>query len=66
MKNTGKLNRDVTQNECFWLDKDYKKGTPLTLFTGPTFGCVTDEGEPVLLAENDFFLEIPFDAIDWD
>ena len=61
----GKLNRDVTTNECFWLDKNYKEGTPLVLFTGQTFGCTSDYGEPVLLENNDFFLEIPSDAIDW-
>ena len=62
----GKLNRDVTTNECFWLDKDYKKGTALTLFTDHTFGCISDYGKPVILEDNDFFLEIPCDAIDWE
>lgn len=65
MKTTGRLNRDVTQKECFWLDKDYKKGTPLKICTA-TFGCVTDFGDGVYLEKNDFFLEIPKDAIDWD
>lgn len=63
---TGKLNRDVTTRECYWLDKDYKKGTSLTDFTGCTFGCIGDYGEPVVLDGNKFFLEIPSDAIDWD
>ena len=62
----GKLNRDVTMKECYWIDKDYSKGTSLTLFTGPTFGCVSSYGKAVLLEENDFFLEIPCDAIDWE
>lgn len=65
MEITGKLNRDVTQEECFWLDKDYKKGTPVRI-CAETFGCISNSGEGVYLEDNTFFLEIPKDAIDWD
>lgn len=65
MKTTGKLNRDVTKNECFWLDKNYKNGTPVKICT-ETYGCVSENGYGVYLEGNDFFLEIPKNAIDWD
>lgn len=34
------LTRDVTKEECFWLDDDFKAGDIVYAYWGPTYGCI--------------------------
>lgn len=59
-----KINRDVTQNECSWLEKDFKKGTIVYEYCGATYGCVGAGGIPVTFAPGQTpFSEIPASAL---
>lgn len=61
----GILNRNVTQNECLWLENNLMKGTKVYEYLGCTYGCIGD-GEAVSLEPDQTpFMEIPLDAIDW-
>jgi len=42
-----KLTRNVTKEECDWLDRDYKKGETLFAYNGCTYGCVSHDGNSV-------------------
>lgn len=58
------LNRDVTVEECPWLDADLIAGTVVWSYDGYTYGCVRPSGIAVTAkaAETPFF-EVPEDAI---
>jgi len=58
------LTRDVTQNECPWLDADLPKGTTVWSYDGYTYHVVSPAGIAVSAkaAEMPFF-EIPADAV---
>lgn len=34
------LTRDVTRNECHWLERDFKAGEIVQLYRGYTYGCI--------------------------
>ena len=57
------LTRDVTVQECRWLEKDLTAGERFHVYTGNTFGCISPEGLAVQpLSENDEsspFMELP-------
>lgn len=56
--------REVTQEECPWLDADIPAGTTLWSYSGHTYGCVSSGGVAVVAkaAEVPFF-ELPADAL---
>jgi hypothetical protein len=60
------LGRNLTRDECPWLDRDLKKGDVVYRFLKTTYQCINTENgiacsyEP---GEHPFF-EIPLDAID--
>lgn len=58
------LTRDLTQQECPWLDHDLPAGTRFWTYEGHTYGCVTPKGVAVTakLAESPFF-EVPLNAV---
>lgn len=58
------LTRDVTVDECPWLDRDLKAGDVLWSYDAYTYGCVSPGGIAVTAkaAETPFF-EVPADAV---
>jgi hypothetical protein len=61
MKNI--LIRDVTQEECSWLDRDYKKGEVVYEYYGYTYGCI---GRGVAFTETSNetpFFELPRNSV---
>jgi hypothetical protein len=57
-----KLTRDVTKDECSWLDRTFAAGEIVHKFNGGTYGCIgagiacsIDGGTP--------FFELPRDAL---
>jgi hypothetical protein len=58
------LNRDVTQQECPWLDRDLKTGEQVWTYEMFTYGCIQPSGVAVTfkVAETPFF-EVPRDAV---
>jgi hypothetical protein len=59
------LTRDVTKNECPWLDRDYKKGDVVYFYNGCTYGCITLTGEPFTKNPDQTpFLELPRVAVE--
>jgi hypothetical protein len=59
-----KVTRDVTPKECDWLDRTFKKGEIVYLYTGCTYGAI---GSGIAVTEklNELpFLEIPLNAIE--
>jgi hypothetical protein len=58
------ITRDVTKEECHWLDETIKAGTTVYLYDGCTYGCISDAGEAVSIVPNvDPFFEIPRNAL---
>ena len=61
------LNRDVTTDECPWLEETIAKGMPVTRYTGPTYGCIdVYNGVAVTMSEvsNETpFFELPYSAL---
>ena len=58
------LTRNVTLNECSWLDRDYKKGEIVFEYPLYTYGCVSNNG--VACSDKDSvspFFELPKDAL---
>ena len=59
------LIRDVTQLECDWLERPFKKGDIVYSYTGFTYGCISDTGSAFTLFENKYpFFELPNDAVE--
>lgn len=58
------LNRDVTQEECSWLDRDFKEGERVFRYSGPTYGCISGGGEACCEVEGETpFFELPMNAL---
>lgn len=57
------LTRDVTKDECTWLDADLAKGTIVYKYSGITYGCISPRGRAVSVEIGGPFLEIPRDAL---
>ena len=59
-----KLNRDVTQEECFWLKRDREKGEIVYEYNGCTYGCITNAGIACTEEYNKTpFFELPKDCL---
>ena len=55
--------RDITPEECPWLDKTIEEGTIVYWATDP-YGCCTPEGQPVTLYADPYpYFELPKDAL---
>lgn len=55
--------REITTEECWWLDTSIPKGTFVVLYTGHTYGAIGD-GVAVTIPSRDLvFTQIPRDAI---
>jgi hypothetical protein len=58
------VKRDVTTDECHWLNETIKEGSVVYKFYGATYGCI-DSGVAVTLSKegkNPFF-EMPYDSL---
>jgi hypothetical protein len=59
-----KLNRDVSKNECSWLDKDLNEGTIVYKYTQYTYGCISRNGIACSFEFNvNPFFELPIDSL---
>jgi hypothetical protein len=58
-----KLTRDVTKDECTWLNADLAKGTVVYKYPWVTYGCISPSGRAVSLEIGGPFLELPRDAL---
>lgn len=59
-----RLIRDVTQEECPWLDRDFEMNEVVYAYWGPTYGCI-GEGSAVSLKRGETpFFELPIDCLD--
>ncbi len=64
--NIGKLEliRDISIEECPWLQDDLFKGMTVYEYTGCTYGCITRKGIAVTEEDNGTpFFEVPINAI---
>jgi hypothetical protein len=58
------LIRDVPVEECPWLDRDFKNGETVYLYTGHTYGCISYDGEAFTEVEGvEPFFELPIDSV---
>jgi hypothetical protein len=57
------LTRDVTPDECEWLDRTFREGETVVQFTGATYGCITGDGVACSLNGDNPFFELPLDAL---
>ena len=59
-----KTTREITTEECFWLDEPIPVGTEVELYEGTTYGVI-GEGIAVVIPSRHAtqFTEIPRDAI---
>lgn len=59
------LTRDVTREECHWLDRDFAKGEHVYSFHKYTYGCVSGSGRAVSLVDDEYpFFELPRAALE--
>lgn len=60
-----RLSRDVTVNECKWLDRDLKKDEIVYKYNGNTYGVCTPFGTACCINGPDVlpFYEIPNNAL---
>ena len=63
MSEAVELTRNVTREECFWLDRDYEKGTVMWPWTGGTYGACGDGEALTEKPGKQPFHEFPKDAI---
>lgn len=57
------LIRDVTREECSWLDMDLKAGDEVQSFDGYTYGCIGPDGVACTFGGDHPFFELPRNAI---
>ena len=58
------LVRDVSVNECPWLERPFKKGEVVFFYDRPTYGCISEKGVAVTEVENKTpFFELPMSAL---
>ena len=57
--------RDVTIEECDWLQATIKKGSIVYKFYGATYGCIGPDWIAITLREDgkNPFLELPYSAL---
>lgn len=59
-----KLTRDVTIEECHWLDRDFKEGEFVYEYTYHTYGCISPDGIACSEIEKETpFFELPKNSI---
>lgn len=59
-----KINREVTQDECPWMEEPLEAGTVVFEYLGYTYGCISPNGMAVTFASGETpFFEIPMDAL---
>jgi len=59
--------RDITTDECPWLNETIKKGARVFKYVGCTYGVVSDNGIAVTIKKDTTpFLEVPIDAVQED
>lgn len=57
------LIRDVTKEECPWLDQDFKKGKIVYKYNGYTNGCISPDRTAFTEIENEIpFFQLPNDS----
>lgn len=60
-----RVSRNVSREECHWLDEDVPEGTTVYLYSGPTYGCVSGAGMAVSLEQDQTpFFELPRTALE--
>jgi len=56
--------RQVTKDECNWLDKIFDEGEIVYLYTGATYKCIGDSGLAFALTANKGpFFQLPKNAV---
>lgn len=58
-----KVIREVSVDECAWLDESVHIGEIVYKFDGCTYGCISPNGIAVKYNENAPFFELPKDAL---
>ncbi len=66
MSKQGVLVRDVTTEECDWLDADLEKGKVVYRYDGYTYGVIGRGIAVSDVLDQTPFYEIPRDAVKWD
>ncbi len=62
----GVLTREVTRQECKWLDEDLPKGKKVFRYTQNTYGIIPPSGVAVTdEIDKDPFYQIPRNAVSW-
>lgn len=60
-----KLIRNVSQEECPWLDKPFKTGEEVYKYSYYTYGCITETGIACSLEKDkEPFFELPASALE--
>jgi len=59
-----RLIRDVTRNDCPWLNEDFKKGDTVFKYFGRTYGKISSSGTACTLKQSKLpFFELPNDCL---
>jgi len=65
MENKYILIRDVLKSECSWLQRDYKKGDVVYLYSGNTYGCCSCNGKAFTDKKDKTpFFELPNNSVE--
>lgn len=58
------VTRDVTPDECDWLDETVTAGTKVKRFTKYTYGCINNYSGVAVSYTDDYpFFELPRDSV---
>lgn len=57
------LNKNILKKDYKWLNRDFKEGETVFLFTGNTYGCIGENGIACCLDANPPFFELPATAL---
>ena len=65
MKKQFRVTRDVTIEECPWLDREFLNDEVVFEYTDYTYGCISPDGIACCLeAGKEPFFELPADALE--
>jgi len=60
-----RLIRDITEQECTWLSRSFKKGDIVYKYDGNTYGAISSNGSAFTIEEfRTPFYELPNDAVE--
>ncbi len=59
-----KLVRNITKEECSWLDRNFREGEVVHRYSDHTYNCISPDGIACSIDGKTPFFELPADALE--